>query len=109
MTNLSERTVRLGDIVRILNEAVALDPVAMYFLRCQRVQANQNLADHPTIIVGVPQPIEEQGIYMLTFLGLLNGVAAEVGAAVAEMYTDDIEKPMFCGYTLIDESEVGNA
>lgn len=65
------------DVVNLLNEAVKLDPQAMYALVEARVPCNEALADHPTIQVsaydeqtGKPTP----GQFRVGILGLLNGL-----------------------------------
>jgi len=65
------------DVVKLLNEAVKLDPAAMRALVEARVPCNEALADHPTIQVsayneqtGKPTP----GNFKVGILGLLNGL-----------------------------------
>lgn len=70
-------TVTPEEVVQVLNEAVKLDPKAMYALVEARVPCNEALADHPTIQVsaydeqtGEPTP----GQFKVGILGLLNGL-----------------------------------
>lgn len=57
-------------IVELMNEALALDPVAVRKLCGRRVECNRALADHPTI------QVRSNGMrYAVGMLGVLNGIA----------------------------------
>jgi hypothetical protein len=61
------------EAIRVLNEALERDPVAVSRLIAYRVPCNIQLADHPSIQVGgsnaPPDPAHEVGI-----LGIINGL-----------------------------------
>ena len=60
----------IHDAIGVLNEALALDPIAINALFCAAAPVNEALADHPTIQVG------GLGGTMLVVrpLGLINGI-----------------------------------
>lgn len=60
----------LDELVSFLNEALALDPVAMQHLVNHRVSCNQKMADHPTIQVRILTGSDT----VLGMIGLLNGL-----------------------------------
>jgi hypothetical protein len=62
-------------IVETLNRAHGQDPHAIAELIEQRVWCNRNLAEDPTIQVGVDN---ETGRYRVGLLGILNGVAGQI-------------------------------
>lgn len=75
--------------VACLNAAFAADPNAIHALICNRVPANQALADDPFIIMEPyppivalsddPQSLQHVEYYQVWALGLLNGVLAANG------------------------------
>lgn len=64
-------TVSIDDIVDVLNQAAASDPVATGNLIAQRVKCNTKLADHPTIQVSPEQTVG--------LLGIINGIIGSCG------------------------------
>ena len=70
-------------ILDLLNEAVECDDAAMANLIRQRVYANNELADHPTIqVIGDEAPL-------LGMLGIVNGITERLtGNRVAAVYDD---------------------
>lgn len=64
-------TIDIDHTIRLLNEALKLDPQAVTALIEHRVPCNDQLADHPSIQCGHPpdQPTARVGL-----LGLLNGI-----------------------------------
>jgi len=65
--------------VDFLNEALALDPVAISKLFLYKVQCNEELADHPTIQVSIDDKV---GVF-----GILNGLFGSVdGTDVGRMF-----------------------
>lgn len=61
--------VNINDVVNLLNDALKVDPQAVTALINTRVQCNNELADHPTIQVGL-----FDGEYRVGLLGILNGI-----------------------------------
>lgn len=83
--------------LRVLNEAVAADPVALDALIDHRVECNTTLANHPTIQV-TPMTFSSRSIVTKSdldrcevgALGLLNGVIEAVtGERVAGVWDDN--------------------
>lgn len=67
-------TVTLDEVIHLLNECVAIDPVAMASLVAARVPCSAGFCDHPTVQVG---PIDEQNPaagWEVGILGVLNGM-----------------------------------
>lgn len=71
-------------IASLLNEVLAADPQAMYFLMCAMGPANKALLEHPTIVVKVPAP----GQQVVGWLGVLQGVTAMDGHNIWAVYED---------------------
>jgi hypothetical protein len=63
----------LAKAIRVLNEALEADPVAMESLFKYRVSCNEKLADHPTIQVRGASSGSECTVGLL---GFINGVFA---------------------------------
>ena len=57
--------------IRVLNEALELDPIAINQIFGAYVYVNEALADHPTIQVGRLNDGKQNS---LRFLGLINGI-----------------------------------
>ncbi len=71
--NTMKRVVTVEKAVKILNEALEADPVAMNALFNKRVPCNKELGDHKTI------QIAKSGVYGLDFeslgaIGIINGI-----------------------------------
>jgi len=71
--------VTVDDAVALLNEALKLEPKAVSDLFRNTVEfTGEDLANHPTIQVGVMREGEEHEphafVYALSFTGLLNGI-----------------------------------
>lgn len=100
------------EIVKVLNEALAADPVAMYMVGCFTTPVNMELADHPSIQVGPMQNAKasDEGPFMLRFIGLLNGFVSPHGKYIVESWSDrdpeDDHKSRFLGYVVVEASEV---
>ena len=62
------------EIIAFLNEAAAIDPMAMGKLIADRVSCNGTMADHPTIQV----TLLEGGYTTVGFLGMLNGIIGAI-------------------------------
>ena len=70
MSDPRNRVVHAADVVRLLNEAAAIDPKAILALVNARVPCNEALLNHPTIQAGRgPEGKPEVGL-----LGILNGL-----------------------------------
>lgn len=96
-------SVSADDIVRLLNDAAALDQDAMRHLIEQRVPCNTALADHPTIQVGsTPDGGAEVGL-----LGIVNGIAAMLGGLVASKWSD--QDGSFMGFCSLEVPPCRNA
>lgn len=92
-------------LVRILNEACELDPVAMYTLRCISVGVNDALADHPSIEVGYPPVSQTQPV--LRLVGLLNGAVGATGKyRLCEVYDDE---KGFLGFRAVENKPADEA
>ena len=66
----SERSDAVAQAIKVLNEAVALEPEAITRLMFHRVRIGKELADHPTIQCRSSGP----DIYEVSALGLINGL-----------------------------------
>ena len=92
-------------MVDLLNEAYALDPVAMTALVLARVPCNAALLAHPTIQVADVQ----DGGPTVGILGIVNGIcgADERGwGAVAANFDDDVTR--LEGFSLLPEKWSGS-
>ena len=89
----------VDDVIALLNEALALDRVAVTDLFGKRVWCNRQLADHPTIQVGGVDlsreimgtgPLSLARPHCVGVLGLLNGLFGVAGDwGVLEMVFGD--------------------
>lgn len=70
--------VNLDEVVRLLNDALALDPVAVTNLFSHLTACNGSLANHPTI-----QVLPIGGNLMLGVLALFNAAFAASGGVIA--------------------------
>lgn len=79
--------MNVDNVIKVLNEAFAADPVAVAKLVGARVPCNADLANHPTIQVS-----ERDGNFTVGVVGLLNGflgVNPETGAGYLAAAYDD--------------------
>jgi hypothetical protein len=92
---MKTKSITPQDAIALLNEASMLDPVAIRALVGRRVPCNYQLADHPTILVGV----SENGDPEIGVLGIINGLfgfdANVHGVVIAEFPDDPAEPVMF--------------
>ncbi len=68
-----KESVSVDEVIKLLNEALQLDQIAMSRLCANRVKCNEYFAKHKTIQVGIvakSKPIE----YEVGLLGILNGL-----------------------------------
>lgn len=78
-------------VLKIMNEAIALDKAAISALIFNRVPCNEALANHPTIAVG-----SRWGGYTIGLMGILNGlcgtqkIAAQFGVDEVDTITGDL-------------------
>ena len=89
-------------IVDTLNDAHNLDPNAFYSLRAMSVAVNNELAEHPRILVGVAEDASVNGD-MLRYIGLFNGLLdVDSHYQVAEMWDTDNDSntTTFSGYAV---------
>lgn len=63
-------TITVDNAIKLLNEFYKIDPNAMDALVKARVPCNDDLANHPTVQVGV----KPDGGYQVGILGILNGL-----------------------------------
>ena len=63
--------------VGVLNSALVCDAAAIQALMALEVQANDSLAEHPTIQVGTSMVRPRDGEYVVRPLGLINGLFGE--------------------------------
>lgn len=92
----------IQQFVDTLNEAYAADPAAIHALLCNRVPCNQELADHPTIVVE-ENTVAEGSSYTVGMLGVINGLAQVLtGQSVASRWADkdDPEYPKLLGFQI---------
>jgi hypothetical protein len=81
--------------IKVLNEAFTADPSAMHAFMCNRVPCNKALAHHHTIpvqelshLLGTDEPT-----YMVTALGLINGILAATGSPLlAVQFSDNADE-----------------
>ena len=66
-----KKTIKVEEVVELLNDMYKLDPEAAHSFITQRVHCNKELADHPTIQVN---NYTEPGKHMVGLLGFLNGL-----------------------------------
>jgi hypothetical protein len=84
-----EPNYQLADaIVRVLNEAVAMDRPAIAALVANRVPCNPTLAAHPTIQIGA-----QHGGFHVGMLGILNGICGirSDGTGVVAAVFEEVE------------------
>ena len=62
----------ISQAVKVLNEAIESDPIAMNQLINSRVMCNAALADHPSIQVGKDTRYTE--VWWVGLLGIINGI-----------------------------------
>jgi hypothetical protein len=78
-------------IVKMLNEALTIDPAAITCLLSTRIPCNQGVADNSALIVA---PVYAKGLpeenYSIGVLGLINAVVeTATGQRVAAVYSDE--------------------
>lgn len=78
-------TVSIDHIVHMLNEILALDPVAISELGRLSVPCNKKLADHPTVQVRATKGKHD---YRVGLLGILNGVLSKSSPGIIEAVVD---------------------
>lgn len=86
------RQVTVHQAVRLLNEALRLEPKAISDLVRHRVQfTSRELADHPTIQVGVVGEYHEGGdnTYDVGMVGILNGIFGTATDRISIQVEDD--------------------
>lgn len=76
--------IDMNRVVGFLNEVLLMDERAIWALFLHRVPCNQHVIDHPTVQVA------EDGT--LGLLGLLNGLFARNGQAIAAEYDDEDDR-----------------
>ena len=85
--------IDINEVVKLLNELIALDQVAMTALVENRVPCNLLLSDHPTVQVYTRK---DSNGYEVGFLGILNGLFGAddhgCGAIFAEFDEDMVTK-----------------
>lgn len=84
LNNVARKIVGRGveKAVRILNDLLVLDPVAINKLFRAQVAVNTKIADHPTVQVLLSTKIFSRKIYALRLLGLLNGILQDENSVV---------------------------
>lgn len=95
-----QQSEQLAGVLACLNEAFDDDPQAMQALLRNVVPCNEDLALHPTIVVGKNEVLEDGGWEVGT-LGVVNGVLSSLGVPlVASKWSepDDIGKPTLLGF-----------
>ena len=73
------RSLSAKQVAMYLNTVLEADPLAVHALLRNVVPCNQALADHPR----VPVNVVCEGSYLVTGLGVVNGLLAETGRVVA--------------------------
>lgn len=88
-------------IVDLLNEAVAADPVAMRRLIRGSARANDALVDHPRIVCWSGNEASG-GAPVANWLGLLIGIASLDGLSIDAKWSDDLEDLL--GFEVVNNS-----
>jgi hypothetical protein len=86
-----------SEAVRVLNEAIALDPEAVRLLCNARVPCNEALADHPSIQVGRgPSVGQSDHDWVVGMLGIVNGICGvdDNGWGFVGVEFDECGKPI---------------
>lgn len=69
-----KQSVTPEEVVRVLNEALTLDPLAIQYLMDTRVKCNRDMAEHEAIQVLPVGPRENPTEFRVGLMGLLNGL-----------------------------------
>jgi hypothetical protein len=92
---MKTKSVTVLAVIDLLNEASKLDPTAIHALVNYHVPCNYELADHPTIPVGVTEDGDPE-IGLLAIINGLFGVDEDVrGSVIAEFPNGPLEPLMF--------------
>lgn len=98
---MSEQTQKVVDY---LNSAYKCDPAAIHALICINIPCNQELVDHPDVVVSKNNVV---GNFTVSTLGLLNGALTASGMKrVAMKWSDTKNKDgryEFEGFVIADE------
>ena len=68
-----EPGITVSQAIKVLNEALKSDPLAIEGLFSRREFANDDLANHPTIQVGTSN-MQGEEFHTVRFIGILNGI-----------------------------------
>lgn len=82
----SQAVVSIDHIVHMLNEILAIDPVAVSELGRLSVPCNRKLAEHSTVQVRATAGKHD---YRVGLLGILNGVLSKSSPGVIQAIVDD--------------------
>lgn len=82
-------SVTLDEVVTLINEAITLDPRAMYNLAESRVECNDALAAHPTIQVTREKKGEPAVVGLIGIIEGLFGTDDRGHGAIAFVYNKD--------------------
>ena len=81
----TEKEIQMDNILGCLNSAYKADPGAMHALLCNIAPANQNLVDHPHVVV----EMRLKGLTTVGMLGVINGVLTSMGfTRIATKFSD---------------------
>lgn len=92
-------------IVSLLNEANAADPVAMKGLVRASTPCNDRLAAHPRIVCHAIDEVEEMTA-SVSWLGILTGIASFDGMGIEAIWSEDLDNLLGFGvvnYSIEDE------
>jgi len=87
--------ISIEQAVAFLNDLLRIDSLAVQVLIEAEVATGPEMADHPTVQVAPQASFDRPtGLYMLRFLGLLNGLfgTADPSRVIAAVYHDDTRK-----------------
>lgn len=98
LCNAQEKGVTVAHAIRVLNEALKADPLAIEGLCSRREFANEDLANHPTVQVATSN-VQGDEFHTVRLIGLLNGifgVDAQGNGFIAEKRDDSGMLVGFC-------------
>ncbi|MFW5890620.1 MAG: hypothetical protein ACOCUI_00195 [bacterium] len=86
--------MKIEKVVEVLNDLLDIDREAISLLIEQRVPINEDLADHPTAMC-VAETIDEEEIYEIGLLGILQAIASLDNARIIACYGEGGELEKF--------------
>lgn len=99
-------SVSIDHIVDMLNEILAIDPVALSELGRLSVPCNKKLAEHPTVQVRATAGKHD---YRVGLLGILNGVLSKSSPGIIEAVVDDEDDNKLLRFQVNTNAEAATA